>query len=181
MSGLPITNNETPLLIPSEVTPIQPTEETPDLSNPYIYPANPTAPPLNTATTAAGAVENTPLNDENPTANFSNSEEGDPELQKIKSSFWKKAGQLQSAVGSIAGLESWQTTGENAKKEAEREYEKAEYRLNQGEASRLHGEYDRLMGYVTYAVGHVAGDTEMQAKANQRTIQGQEEIDKCAK
>jgi uncharacterized protein YjbJ (UPF0337 family) len=172
MSSLPITNNETPLLIPSEVNPIQ--SEAPDLSNPYMYPANPEAP------TAAGQIndENIPLNDENLRTSFNSSGEGDPELQKIKSSFWKKAGKLQSAIGSMAGLETWQTSGEKAKEEAEREYQEAENRLNQGEASRIHGEFDRLMGYVTYAVGHVAGDTEMQAKANQRTQKGESEINK---
>lgn len=176
MSGLPITNNETHLLVPSEIKPIQPA--TPDLSNPYMYPTNPEA--LSTATTTAPANENIPLNDENPSTTFntSGSHEGDPELQKIKSTFWKKAGQLQSAIGSLTGLESLQTTGTKTEEEAEREYREAEERLNRGEASRVHGEYDRLMGYVTYAVGHISGDSELQAKANERTIHGTTEIDK---
>lgn len=156
MSELPTTNNETPLLIPSEVKPVQPV--TLDLSNPYMYPANP----------AALTQEIIPQSHAN----------DDPELQKIKSSFWKTAGQLQSAIGSIAGLESWKTSGQKAKEEAEREYKEAEERLNHGEASRIHGEYDRLMGYVTYAVGHVSGDPELQSKANERTQQGTSEIDK---
>lgn len=171
MSNLPITNNETPLLIPDEIKPIQP--DTPDLSNPYSYPANPQT-TLNAANT-----DNVPLNDENPNISFSSStSEGDPELQKMKSSFWKKAGQLQSAIGSITGLESWQKSGTKTEEEAEREYKDAEERLNRGEASRIHGEYDRLMGYVTYAVGHVAGDAEMQAKANESITHGNAEIDK---
>lgn len=173
MSSLPITNNETPLLIPDKIKPIQP--DTPDLSNPYSYPANPQA-TVNAATTD----NNVPLlNDENPNISFNSStSEGDPELQKIKSSFWKKAGQLQSAIGSLTGLESWQKSGAKTEEEAEREYKDAEARLNRGEASRIHGEYDRLKGYVTYAVGHVAGDAEMQAKANETITHGSAEIDK---
>ena len=163
MSELPITNNETPLLIPSQINAIQPS--TPDLSNPYMYPANPQAPP----------TQDIPLNDE---VSFNAKGEGDPELQKIKSSFWKKAGQVQTAIGSLAGFESWEKSGQKTEKEAEREYKEAEGRLNGGEASRIRGEYDRVMGYVSYAVGHVAGDSEMQAKANERTKQAETEIDK---
>ncbi|CAO3616394.1 unnamed protein product [Mucor hiemalis] len=174
MSDLPITNNETPLLIPAEIKPIQPA--TPDLSNPYMYPANPQA------TINASTTENIPLNDENPNISFNEaSTDGDPELQKIKSSFWKKAGQLQSAIGSLTGLDSWQKSGTRTEEEAEREYRDAEERLNRGEASRIHGEYDRLKGYVTYAVGHVAGDAEMQAKANESITHGAAEIDKSNK
>ncbi|KAG2210464.1 uncharacterized protein EV154DRAFT_496911 [Mucor mucedo] len=160
MSELP-TTNDSPLLIPSQVRQVQP--DTPDLSNPYMYPANP-APDGDTR--------------EEVVRQHTASVMGDPELQKIKSSFWKTAGRLQSAIGSMTGLESWQTSGHKTKEEAEREYREAEERLNGGEASRLHGEYDRLMGYVTYAVGHVSGDPELQSKANERAQQGEEEIGK---
>ncbi|KAI8638238.1 hypothetical protein BD408DRAFT_323341, partial [Parasitella parasitica] len=102
----------------------------------------------------------------------------DPELLKLNSAVWRRAGQLQSAIGSLAGLESWQTSGEQKKEHAEREHKEAQNRLQQGEASRLHGEYERLMGYVTYAIGHVAGDPEMQSKASERTDNGTAEIDK---
>lgn len=156
MSELP-TTNDSPLLIPSQVRQVQP--DTPDLSNPYMHPSNPV-----------------PTQEYIPQHIASSA--GDPSLQKIKSSFWKTAGQLQSAIGSIAGLGSWQESGNKTREEAEREYREAEERLNHGEASRIHGEYDRLMGYVTYAVGHVSGDPELQSKANERAQHGADEIGK---
>lgn len=159
MSELP-TTDDSPLLIPSQIRQVQP--DTPDLSNPYMYPANP----------APGRRESI--------GQYTSASMGDPELQKIKSSFWKTAGQLQSAIGSMTGLESWQTSGHKTKEEAEREYREAEERLHSGEASRIHGEYDRLMGYVTYAVGHVSGDPDLQSKANERAQHGLEEIGKSS-
>ncbi|GAA5804175.1 hypothetical protein HPULCUR_009661 [Helicostylum pulchrum] len=129
-----------------------------------MYPNNPVTP-------STSDEQTIPLND-----SFDNG--ADPELQKLKSSFWKRAAQLQSTIGSITGLENLQTSGQRAQREAEREYEEAESRLNQGEASRIHGEYDRLMGYVSYAVGHVAGDTDMQSKGTERALHGTTEIDK---
>lgn len=173
MPELPTAKTETPLLTPSDITTQQPS--TPDLSNPYAYAGNPIK------TTLSAEQESIPLNDENPAATFNSSNSSsasDPEVVKLKSSIWKKAGQLQSAVGSLTGLESWQTSGKKTEQEAEKELKEAEDRLNQGEASRVHGEYERLMGYVSYAIGHVTGDPEMQTKASERTEHGAAEIDR---
>ncbi|KAF1802107.1 hypothetical protein FB192DRAFT_1325856 [Mucor lusitanicus] len=148
---LPTTaKTETPLLTPSDISTQQPNTP-PDLSNPYAYAGNPIKTTLNPS---------------------------DPEVLKLKSSIWKKAGQLQSAIGSLTGLESWQTSGKKTEQEAERELREAQDRLNQGEASRVHGEYERMMGYVSYAIGHVAGDAEMQSKASERTEHGAAEVDR---
>ncbi|CAO3655698.1 unnamed protein product [Mucor fragilis] len=174
MSELPTAKTETPLLTPSDITTQQPS--TPDPSNPYAYAGNPTK-----TTLSAEHQDTIPLNDENPSTNFGSSDlsnTADPEVLKLKSSLWKKAGQLQSAIGSLTGLESWQTSGKKTEQEAERELREAENRLNQGEASRVHGEYERLMGYVSYAIGHVAGDPEMQSKASERTEHGAAEVDR---
>lgn len=173
MSDLPTTaDHATPILIPSEVT-LQ-TPDTPDLSNPYMYPSNPAQ------TTIINEGEE--LYSENLNATFnqqgSTSTASDPEVTRLKSSFWKKAGQLQSSIGSLTGLKSWEETGRKTEKEAEREYNEAESRITNGEPSRLHGEYDKLMGYLSYAVGHVAGDKDMQERATTRTEHGVSEIDK---
>ncbi|KAI8079539.1 uncharacterized protein B0P05DRAFT_469698 [Gilbertella persicaria] len=141
--------------------------EMPDLSNPYMYPSNPIA---------STKEQNYPVT--NSTFNHAQSSDVDPELTRFKSLFWKKAGELQSTLGSLTGLTSWQQSGEKTREEAEREHKEAQERLGHGEASRIHGEYDRLMGYVTYAVGHVAGDNEMQMKANERTERGAAEINR---
>lgn len=173
MSDLPTTaDNATPILIPSEIT-LQ-TPDTPDLSNPYMYPAN-------QAVTNEGKDDVLYTENLNATFSSSTSPNGDPELAKLKSSFWKKAGQVQSSIGALAGLKSWEETGRKTEEEASREYRDAESRLNNGEPSRLHGEYDRLMGYLSYAVGHVAGDKEMQERAAARTEHGTSEIDRINK
>ncbi|KAL0143386.1 hypothetical protein V8B55DRAFT_1477069 [Mucor lusitanicus] len=170
---LPTTaKTETPLLTPSDISTQQPNTP-PDLSNPYAYAGNPIK------TTLSTEQDTIPLNDENPATTFnSSSNPSDPEVLKLKSSIWKKAGQLQSAIGSLTGLESWQTSGKKTEQEAERELREAQDRLNQGEASRVHGEYERMMGYVSYAIGHVAGDAEMQSKASERTEHGAAEVDR---
>ncbi|KAI8351532.1 hypothetical protein BD560DRAFT_409234 [Blakeslea trispora] len=144
--------------------------EIPDLSNPYVYPSNP----------VAHESEHQDPMQTSSTFNYTQSSEADPEVSKIKSFFWKKTGELQSTLGSMAGWTSWQETGEKTKHEAELEYQRAEERLSKGEASRVHGEYDRLMGYAAYAVGHIAGDGDMQAKANQRRERGVAEIQKSS-
>ncbi|KAI8883161.1 hypothetical protein K501DRAFT_125924, partial [Backusella circina FSU 941] len=102
----------------------------------------------------------------------------DPEITKITSSFWKRAGQLQSAIGSMAGIESWKDSGMLTEEEAEREYRDADERMKQGEASRFHGEYERIMGLASYAIGHISGDSEMQVKASERTENGLNEINR---
>ncbi|CEG70143.1 hypothetical protein CU097_005989 [Rhizopus azygosporus] len=128
----------------------------PDYSNPYAYPPN---------------------NNSSSIDHYSSSTT-DPQLQKLKSSIWKKAGQIQSTIGGLAQIESWRQTGQKIEEEAEREYREAEERMNHGEPSRIHGEYNRLMGFMSYAVGHIAGDPEMQARGGQRSREGEEEIDK---
>ncbi|KAK4513747.1 uncharacterized protein ATC70_005753 [Mucor velutinosus] len=173
MPELPTAKTDTPLLTPSDITTQQP--NTPDLSNPFAYAGNPIQPALSTE------QDTIPLNNENATTAFNSpisSNTTDPEVVKLKSSIWKKAGQLQSAIGSLTGLESWQTSGRKTEQDAERERREAEDRLNQGEASRVHGEYERLMGYVNYAIGHVAGDSEMQSKASERAEHGAAEVDR---
>lgn len=174
MPELPIESTKAPLLTPSDITTQLP--DTPDLTNPYAYPGNPTK-----TTISSSEQDTVPLNDGNSSATFNTSADSDPELLKLKSSIWKRAGQLQSAIGSITGLESWQSSGKKTEEEAERERKEAENRLNQGEASRVHGEYERLMGYVSYAIGHVAGDPEMQSKGSERTEHGAAEIDRSIK
>lgn len=127
--------------------------EIPDYSNPYAYPSNPT------------------------TTQHYNTE--DPALIKLKSAFWKNAGYLQSKLGSLTGSSSWEQSGQETLEEAQRKYQEAESQHASGAVpSRIYGEYDRFMGYLNYAVGHVAGDKEMQERANQRTKHGTEEIDK---
>ncbi|KAI9484122.1 MAG: hypothetical protein EXX96DRAFT_479671 [Benjaminiella poitrasii] len=154
---------------------LQPSD-VPDLSNPYIYPAN----PINTVNND----ENHSLQNnisEDPYATFtevSSGDKKDPELSKLKSSFWKRAGQFQSAIGSLTGSETWQFSGKKTEQEADREYQEAQDRIIRGEPSRMHGEYDRLMGYLNYAIGHIAGDREIQAKAAERTEQGLAEINR---
>jgi uncharacterized protein YjbJ (UPF0337 family) len=176
MSDLPITNNQATaeVSVPSSQHKSQ-QSDIPDLSNPYNYPSNPrTSPDANSA-----ANLGVPLNEGS--SSFTEMQTTtDPELLKLKSSFWKRAGQLQSAIGSIAGLESWQSSGHSVEEEADRKYREAQNRLSRGEPSRIHGEYDRLMGYVNYALGHVAGDAEMQAKASEQTEQGAAEIDRTS-
>jgi hypothetical protein len=139
----------------------------PDPSNPYSYPSNPQP------------IEEISLANSRAPSNFnSNSSNGDPELTKIRSSFWKRAGQLQSAIGSVAGVESWKDNGMFTEEEAEREYRNADERMKLGDASRFHGEYERIMGLASYAIGHIAGDSEMQIKANERTENGLNEINR---
>jgi uncharacterized protein YjbJ (UPF0337 family) len=175
MSGLPITNSQdTPISVPSQIKSNQ--SDTPDLSNPYSYPRNPST---KTGEDSVANI-NVPLN-EGPTSFTEMETATDPELSKLKSSFWIRAGQLQSAIGSITGLESWQRSGHKIEEEADREYREAKSRLSRGTPSRIHGEYDRLMGYVNYVVGHVAGDTEMQAEASERLEHGEAEIDKSSR
>ncbi|KAI7903625.1 uncharacterized protein BX663DRAFT_507125 [Cokeromyces recurvatus] len=149
--------------------------DTLDLSNPYIYPANPVSTANNDEND--NSLQNN-ANQHSSYTSFNNTNKIDPELSKLKSLFWKGAGQLQSTIGSLTGLDSWQRSGQKTEEEASREYEEAEDRLKRGEPSRIHGEYDRLMGYVNYAVGHIAGDHEMQVKAAERREQGSSEINK---
>lgn len=176
MSDLPTTNNQdTVVSLPSSEAKVQQLDA-PDLSNPYIYLKNSST----NLDDGSAANINVPLKEGSTSFNEMYTAT-DPEILKLKSSFWKRAGKFQSAIGSMTGLESWQTSGHKVEEEAEREYKEAERRLGQGEPSRLHGEYDRLMGYVTYAVGHVAGDTDMQTKANERSEQGEAEINKISR
>ncbi|KAI8988515.1 hypothetical protein BDF20DRAFT_814804 [Mycotypha africana] len=112
--------------------------------------------------------------------NMSNKHNSDPAIDKLKSLFWKKAGGLQRTLGSIANFDTWEEFGKLLQREADIDYNDAVSRLQRGEASRLHGEYDRLMGYLNYAIGHVAGDNEMQAKANDRLQKAMKEIDKSS-
>ncbi|KAI9488148.1 hypothetical protein BDB00DRAFT_849840 [Zychaea mexicana] len=103
---------------------------------------------------------------------------GDPEMAKWKSSLWRRAGQVQAALGDLSGIESWQSQGRTTEAYADQAYNEAESRQRLGEASWINGEYNVLMGRLTNAVGYVAGDPEMQAKAQLRAREGQEEIEK---
>ncbi|KAI8367517.1 uncharacterized protein BYT42DRAFT_477930, partial [Radiomyces spectabilis] len=102
--------------------------------------------------------------------------EEDPEIAKVKGAFWRRAGQLQAAVGNLAGIDSWETAGRSTEGWANDVYQSAAERSANGEPSRVHGEYNRMMGILEQTVGHIAGDPEMEAKAGQRTRQAEEEI-----
>ncbi|KAI9271684.1 hypothetical protein BDA99DRAFT_422648, partial [Phascolomyces articulosus] len=99
-------------------------------------------------------------------------------LDKIKSGFWKRAGQMQATLGDLSGVESWQDQGRSTEVWADTAYREAESRQRLGEASWLNGEYNVIMGKLTSAIGYVAGDPEMQAKAQLRAREGQEEINR---
>ncbi|ORY93982.1 hypothetical protein BCR43DRAFT_443302 [Syncephalastrum racemosum] len=101
----------------------------------------------------------------------------DPQVQQWTSAFWRNTGRVQSALGEWTGLESWRNAGQSTEQWAEQNYADAKARAEAGQASRLHGEYERMMGMLGTAMGHVAGDPEMEAKARLRARQGQEEID----
>ncbi|KAI8993559.1 hypothetical protein BDB01DRAFT_706004, partial [Pilobolus umbonatus] len=124
-----------------------------DMSNPYNYPVN-TQSSLDEVHTS----------------------KSDPELQKITSMFWMKAGELQSSIGQLTGLDSWRTSGELLSEEAERQYEEAQNKLEHHEASKLHGHYDRIVGLMEYATGHIAGDSELEEKGKERKAKGEQEI-----
>lgn len=100
----------------------------------------------------------------------------DSQLEKWSCNFWKGAGRIQAALGELTGMEQWRTAGEETAAWAEACYRDAEARQQAGEPSWYHGEYERLMGKLGYVVGHVAGDPEMQAKAQMRAHQGEQEI-----
>ena len=103
---------------------------------------------------------------------------GDPALDKLKSGFWKRAGQVQAALGNLSGMEQWQDQGRTNEAWADTAYREAESRQRLGEASWLNGEYNVVMGKLTNALGYVAGDPEMQAKARLRAHEGQQEIER---
>ncbi|KAI8138068.1 hypothetical protein BJV82DRAFT_502576, partial [Fennellomyces sp. T-0311] len=102
----------------------------------------------------------------------------DPEVAKWKSNFWKHAGQAQALVGDITGIEAWQASGRTNEAWAETAYREAEARQRLGEASWVNGEYNYIMGKLTNAIGYVAGDPEMQAKAQMRAREGQDEMNR---
>ncbi|KAI7869928.1 hypothetical protein BDF14DRAFT_1721673 [Spinellus fusiger] len=104
----------------------------------------------------------------------------DPYIEKMTSNLWCKAGQLQSMVGSWVGHQEWETSGHHTQSWAQDNYQEAELRLQANEPSWTHGEYDRWMGKLEAAVGHVTGDPEMEAKALMRTRQGTEEVEKAS-
>ncbi|KAG2221626.1 hypothetical protein INT45_001151 [Circinella minor] len=136
------------------------------------------------------------LNEEPPTQTFSPRQEhaqqyqdvsaehlvenpvGDPTLDKLKSGFWKGAGKVQATLGDLSGLEKWQDQGRTNEAWADTAYREAESRHRLGEASWLNGEYNVIMGKLTDALGYVAGDPEMQAKARLRAHEGQQEIER---
>ncbi|KAI7858581.1 hypothetical protein BDC45DRAFT_498659 [Circinella umbellata] len=103
---------------------------------------------------------------------------GDPTLDKLKSGFWKGAGKVQAALGDLSGLEQWQDQGRTNEAWADTAYREAESRQRLGEASWLNGEYNVIMGKLTNALGYVAGNPEMQAKARLRAHEGQQEIER---
>lgn len=103
---------------------------------------------------------------------------GDPLLAKWTSSFWRQTGKMQAAVGDLTGLESWQTQGRSTEAWADTAYHEAENRNSQGDPSWVRGEYDVIMGTLGNAVGYLAGDPEMQARARMRAHEGQDQVDR---
>ncbi|KAI7875601.1 hypothetical protein K492DRAFT_116897, partial [Lichtheimia hyalospora FSU 10163] len=103
---------------------------------------------------------------------------GDPVLAKWTSSFWRQTGKMQAAVGDLTGLEAWQTQGRSTEAWADTAYREAENRNNQGDPSWVRGEYDVVMGTLGNAVGYLAGDPEMQARARMRAHEGQDQVDR---
>lgn len=85
---------------------------------------------------------------------------------------------MQAAVGDLTGFESWQTQGRSTEAWADTAYREAESRKNQGDPSWVRGEYDVVMGTLGNAVGYLAGDPEMQARARMRAHEGQDQVDR---
>ncbi|KAI9247217.1 hypothetical protein BY458DRAFT_590883 [Sporodiniella umbellata] len=108
-------------------------------------------------------------------------ESQDPQVQRFKGSFWKTAGQVQQAVGSWTQMDRWRESGQQTQAEADSVIQEAESRISNGQASWIHGEYERWMGRFTYAVGHIVGDPEMQAKASLRSREGEDEVNRVIK
>ncbi|KAF7727163.1 hypothetical protein EC973_007938 [Apophysomyces ossiformis] len=104
--------------------------------------------------------------------------QGDPEMEKLRGSFWKRAGQLQSMIGSWTGMGSWESSGNSTEAWAEQVYRQAEDKSRAGVPSQVHGEYNRLMGTLETAIGHIAGDPEMEAKARFRVRESEEELER---
>ena len=75
-------------------------------------------------------------------------------------------------------MESWERAGSSTEAWADSTFRQAAEQLESGGPSRVHGEYNRWMGYLGKAVGHIAGDPEMEAKGSMRTREGEEEINK---
>ncbi|CAO3663278.1 unnamed protein product [Rhizopus stolonifer] len=137
---------------------LTPKLQDPDFTNPYAYPI--------------ADIQQDPEPQES---------SSDPQIERFKSSIWKRAGQVQAALGSLTQVESWQESGQQAQGDADHAYREAQARIQNGQASWIHGEYERWMGLMSYAVGHVVGDPEMQAKASLRSREGKEEIERVSK
>ncbi|KAI9015860.1 hypothetical protein CLU79DRAFT_680339, partial [Phycomyces nitens] len=102
----------------------------------------------------------------------------DPYVDKITSSLWRRAAQLQSTLGSLTGKDDWEEAGKRKEREAQDMYREAKSRAEAHEPSWTHGEYERLMGKLEQAMGHVSGDAEMEARALLRVQKGTEEIER---
>ncbi|KAI9318749.1 hypothetical protein BX666DRAFT_1845022, partial [Dichotomocladium elegans] len=100
----------------------------------------------------------------------------DPNIAKWESTFWRYTGKIQAALGNLVGLESWQTKGRSTEAWGETALEEAEARAAQGDPSWLNGEYNVIMGKLSHAVGYVAGDPEMQERAELRIEKGRHEL-----
>ncbi|OAD79255.1 hypothetical protein PHYBLDRAFT_162332 [Phycomyces blakesleeanus NRRL 1555(-)] len=104
---------------------------------------------------------------------------GDPYVDKITSSLWRRAAQIQSTLGSLTGKEDWEEAGRRKELEAQDMYREAQARAEAHEPSWAHGEYERWMGKLEQAVGHVSGDTDMEARARQRVQNGTDEVERA--
>ncbi|KAI8089699.1 uncharacterized protein BX664DRAFT_350070 [Halteromyces radiatus] len=100
----------------------------------------------------------------------------DPVWLKCKSKMIKGAGMAQNTLGRVTGLDDWEHRGQAWEEWGDHTLQLAERLTDQGAPSRLHGEYNRWMGYLEKMIGHVAGDEEMQYHANTRTEQATQEI-----
>ncbi|CAO3583568.1 unnamed protein product [Absidia cylindrospora] len=137
-------------------------------------------PPPPATTTSMPPVpqqQNVPLPDELQASNMRSDE--DPIWMKCKSAVFRGAGAAQSKLGSAMGVSDLEHRGQEWEEWATQISEQANTMTEQGAPSRLHGEYNKWMGYMGKVLGHVSGDPEMEAKGLQRKDEANEEIEKA--
>ncbi|SAM04694.1 hypothetical protein [Absidia glauca] len=119
------------------------------------------------------------LSDPPPPSTYTPSMGEDPLWMKCKSAVFRGAGAAQSKLGSVTGMNGLEHRGQEWESWASRTADQADVLTEQGAPSRIHGEYNRWMGYLGKALGHVSGDEEMQVKGTQRTEQANDEIEQA--
>ncbi|ORX62356.1 hypothetical protein DM01DRAFT_248335, partial [Hesseltinella vesiculosa] len=85
---------------------------------------------------------------------------GDPTWLKCKSTLWGQAGRWQSQLGSWTGLTSLEERGHAWEEWASITSKQARRLSQEGVPSRLHDDYDRVVSFMSRALGHVSGQRE---------------------